>query len=112
MPGEQDISRLPKWAQRIIEGKQSRIDSLESELASYSSGSATGTSVESYTGDGIHLPRESRVRFDFGPFGNWLEVHRVREGDGERLEVRSDWSRIVVEPRACNTVHVRIARDG
>lgn len=108
-----DISRLPKWAQRLIQRQEREIDSLKdsvslmegviAETKPNSMDIDTDVWIQRFDPDDIPLPKGSTVLF-----GDRSHHFSVTLGDDGQLEVRTSWGPIDLRPEASNSVKIAL----
>lgn len=99
---QNQIEKLPKWAQQEINRLTNENESLKNKLASFNGEAETNTFIRSGR-DKIPLPKNSRISFEIGLSsfdiiidGDLLNVHH--SGDGK----------LVVMPCVSNVVNIAI----
>ena len=105
-----DITKLPKWAQKEIEYLRRDLNSAKNEvhqLREKAFGGSGIVAIEEYEIDGPNtfLPDRASVVFSFG--GEWHEKITVRH-DGTSIKVMGG-SSIHIFPEASNVVSIEIA---
>jgi hypothetical protein len=103
-PSERDVTKLPQWAQR-------RIEKLERDLAHARDKLSQGpensdTFADAYSENPRPLGQGTTIRFVYGD--RWHQQFQARL-DGDTLHV-SGGNSIFIEPRASNSVYVKVGR--
>lgn len=113
----EDISRLPKWAQRKIGRLENEVASLKLALESVGK-DHPGTNVKisgfSIMGPDTELPKNAEVQFYLGagPYKQYVNMISVRHANdtfGE-LSVHSSAGPLIIQPSVSNHVYLSIAR--
>jgi hypothetical protein len=111
----EDITKLPKWAQRRIEIAEREADRLREELAGQFPGTDTFRAPyfdrRDNNSNGIPLPKGETIRFKLGPKWEQYIDCMIRDDtvDGPLVEVRAGYG-MLVEPQSSNAIRVRNIR--
>ncbi len=108
-PTQEQIDRLPKWAQRELQhleyeaaGLKRRVAELENGEDDTGTRARAGSSLAWYP-----LPRHQHYEFDLDGDHNKVQVF-VRDEHGERsLEINSVYGALEIQPRSSNLIRVK-----
>lgn len=108
----QDVSKLPKWAQDRISNLERNLQHAEQQLAIGPEDSDTFANPygDMIGGSAIRpLGRGELVRFVIDEDARrFFEARIVRENGDIHLDIRTEGNtRLLVEPRASNLIHIR-----
>ncbi len=107
-----NVTKLPKWAQEHIADLERQIDTLQIQYSEIKQGSESRCSGEVYRSeagsmDEFILPEQSVYYFQVGKSKfNRISVYKSNE-DEDVIVINCDSGCMDIEPRACNSIHLR-----
>lgn len=111
---DNDVSKLPKWAQRKIAQLEREVEDLSALVVGDVNPDETNVFIDRFQ-DATPLPRGSHVRFNLAssgveaPWSERVEVYLVDRGGGTVLEIQGG-SAITIQPVATNAAQIAMRR--